>query len=134
MSGACVLQCANLHWLGTDVTRLLSYEVMSEAALEEANREAVESSYDGAGGGNGSDGEGSSDSDARIPSQPIATEHRKSTIRKHQKSMPYPAGRQSIHIQCFWAARNTPKSTKNPGFRPTGNRQKLDYLVIRFNF
>ena len=45
-----------------------------------------------------------------------------------------PAGRQSIHIQYFWAARNTPKSTKDPNFRPTENRQKLDFLVIRPNF
>ena len=36
-------------------------------------------------------------------------------------------GRQNIHIQCFWAARNTPKSTKNPGFRPTEKRQKLSF-------
>ena len=43
-------------------------------------------------------------------------------------------GRQSINIQWVWVARNTPKSTKNPGFRPTENHQNLDFLVIRLNF
>ena len=40
----------------------------------------------------------------------------------------------SIHIQWVGAARNTPKSTKNPGFWPTENRQNHDFLVIRLNF
>jgi hypothetical protein len=37
-------------------------------------------------------------------------------------------GRQSIHIHWVWTARNTPQSTKNRGFRPTENPQKLDFL------
>ena len=40
----------------------------------------------------------------------------------------------SIHIQCFWAAWNTPKSTTNFGFLPTENRQKLVFWLSDLTF